>query len=32
MRGWILLWCIALVVLLVGVVELVSKSWREYGR
>jgi len=29
MRGWILLWCIALVVLLVGVVELVSKSWRE---
>ncbi len=29
MRGWVLLWCIALVVLLVGVVELVSKSWRE---
>ena len=29
MRGRILLWCIALVVLLVGVVELVSKSWQE---
>jgi hypothetical protein len=29
LRGKILLWCIALVVLLVGVVELVSRSWRE---
>ncbi len=29
MRGQILLWCIAVVVLLVGVVELFSKFWRE---
>ena len=29
MRGNILLWCIAVVVLLVGVVELVHSSWRE---
>ena len=29
MRGRILLWCIALVVLVVGVVELVSRAWRE---
>ena len=29
MRGKILLWCIAVVVLLVGVVELVNRSWRE---
>lgn len=28
-RGRILLWCIAVVVLLVGVVELVNRSWRE---
>ena len=29
MRGRILLWCIALLVLVVGVVELVSRAWRE---
>ena len=29
MRGQILWWCLAVVVLLVGVVELFSKFWRE---